>query len=174
MARLEQPCRDHEEYLGRRALGSGDNPEDALFSGHALMATCPPVSFVRQTPAAQGGLQNTYPHKVPDAPYQDLQTLLDLARKVDFAELALSGQVTPVNAYQALRSHHHYHLLTKEDIVKFVDKIKSYVHCYGFGAVMEDFELHDALLEIFAGKPEIYNAMNMQGDLGEDIEDMYS
>jgi hypothetical protein len=54
-----------------------------------------------------------------------------------------------------------------------IESIRGNVRCYGFGAVMEDFELRDALSSIFASKPETYETI---GDEGYEVEvdDMYS
>ena len=52
-----------------------------------------------------------------------------------------------------------------------IESVKSKVRCYGFGAVMEDFELRDALSTLFATKPETYALMG--NDYGADIEEMY-
>lgn len=55
--------------------------------------------------------------------------------------------------------------------MKMVESVRGNVRCYGFGAVMEDFELRDALSGIFATKPEMYEAFD---DYTGDIDDMYS
>ena len=136
------------------------------------MASCPPASFIRNTPAQQGGLVNTYDHKVPDVAYSQLQRILDLGQRVISLEDVPSGQVTPTLALQYLRGHRHYSTLTRDDIVRMMDSMRGQVRCYGFGAVMEDFELRDALSRIFATKPETYE--NLETDYGADVEEMYS
>lgn len=82
------------------------------------------------------------------------------------------GQVTPIMALQSLRGHHNYSSLTREDVVGMIDAIRNKVRCYGFGAVMEDFELRDALATTFATKPEAYASFG--NDMSAEIEDMYS
>lgn len=80
--------------------------------------------------------------------------------------------MTPIMALQSLRGHRNYQSLTRDDVVGMVESIKNKVRCYGFGAVMEDFELRDALATIFATKPEAYESYGM--DMTEEIDDMYS
>jgi hypothetical protein len=67
------------------------------------------------------------------------------------------GQVTPIMALQQLKSHPEYLSLTAEDVRAMTESFKKKVRCYGFGAVMEDFELRDALYGIFASKFDYYN-----------------
>lgn len=171
--RLEATCRDHGEYLVRRSNASPNDPEEALFSGHALMASCPPPSHIEQVAAQQGGLQPTYPHQAPQVPYETLQTLLNLSQKIKADGFVEGGQVTPIMALQSLRGHRNYGTLTRDDVVGMIESIKNKVRCYGFGAVMEDFELRDALSTIFATKPEAYD--EAYNGLGQDeIDEMYS
>ncbi len=135
------------------------------------MASCPPISHVQNTPAQQGGLIPTYEHRVPEAEIKTLQTLLNLSTAIR-SEIP-GGQVTPVMALQCLRGHRNYQSLTREDVLWMIESIRGNVRCYGFGAVMEDFELRDALSSIFASKPETYETI---GDEGYEVEvdDMYS
>ena len=170
--RLEQTCRDHEEYLVRRSMDSPNNEEEALFSGHALMASCPPPSHIERVPALRGGLEPTYEHKVPDAEsVQILNNLLNLSQTLKGSAIP-SGQVTPIMALQSLKGHRNYATLTRDDVLGMIDSIRSKVRCYGFGAVMEDFELRDALSTIFATKPETYDQLGT--DYTNEIDEMYS
>ncbi|KIW65050.1 hypothetical protein PV04_07337 [Phialophora macrospora] len=170
--KLEQTCRDHEEYLVRRSMDSPNTEEEALFSGHALMASCPPPSYIERVPAQNGGLQPTYEHKVPDAEsVQILNNLLNLSQTLKGSAIP-SGQVTPIMALQSLKGHRNYATLTRDDVLGMIDSIRGKVRCYGFGAVMEDFELRDALSTIFATKPETYDQLGT--DYTAEIEEMYS
>ncbi|KAJ9615347.1 hypothetical protein H2200_001422 [Cladophialophora chaetospira] len=170
--RLEQTCRDHGEYLVRRSMDSPNNEEEALFSGHALMATCPPPSHIERVPAQRAGLDPTYEHKVPDAEsVQILNNLLNLSQTLKGSAIP-SGQVTPIMALQCLKGHRNYATLNRDDVLGMIDSIRSKVRCYGFGAVMEDFELRDALSTIFATKPETYDQLDT--DYTTEIDEMYS
>jgi hypothetical protein len=153
-------------------MDSPNNEEDALFSGHALMASCPPPSHIERTPARNGGLEPTYDHKVPDAEsVQILNNLLNLSQSMSGSAIP-SGQVTPIMALQSLKGHRNYSSLTRDDVLGMIDAIRSKVRCYGFGAVMEDFELRDALSSIFATKPETYDQLGT--GYTTEIDEMYS
>ena len=102
------------------------------------------------------GLVPTYPHKVPDIPLVNLNTLLNLSQQLAADGNIEGGQVTPIMALQSLRTHDQYGSLTRDDVISMVESVKNKVRCYGFGAVMEDFELRDALSSIFATKYETY------------------
>lgn len=114
------------------------------FSGHALMATCPPPSYIANTTSEQ-----TYPHKTYDLPHANLSTLLNLSR-----QLVTEGQVTPIMALQALKSHDMYSRLTRDDVKLIMDTLETKVRCYGFGAVLEDFELMDCFSSVMGSKIE--------------------
>ena len=136
------------------------------------MASCPPPSHIERVPAQQGGLIPTYDHKVPDAEsVQILNNLLNLSQTLRGSAIP-SGQVTPIMALQSLKGHRHYTTLTREDVLGMIESIRSKVRCYGFGAVMEDFELRDALSSIFATKPETYDQFGI--DYSAEIDEMYS
>lgn len=127
------------------------------------MASCAPPTHISTTPALAAGLQPTYPHKTYDnIPPANLSTLLNLSR-----QLVEGGQVTPIMALQSLKSHDRYRSLTREDVKGMIDDLNNKVRCYGFGAVLEDFELKDALSSIFATKFETYDRFT-------DVQDMYS
>ncbi|ETN44356.1 uncharacterized protein HMPREF1541_10536 [Cyphellophora europaea CBS 101466] len=170
---LEHTCRDHDEFLVRRSAASPDDDENSLYSGHALMATCPPPSHIASVPSASGGLEPTYEHKMPDAStLEALNGLLNLSAVIRDSHAIPGGQVTPVMALQCLRGHRNYQTLTRDDVIRMIESIKGNVRCYGFGAVMEDFELRDALSSIFATKPEMYEEFD-EYTAGID-DDMYA
>ena len=173
LRRLEHTCRDHGEYLVRRSVASPDDPLEAQISGHALMASVPSIRHVKEVPAQQGGLVPTAPHRMADT--ETLQILHNLLRTSSQARNymnLLGGQVTPVMAMQSLKNHRNYSSLTEDDVRRMIDSVKGNVRCYGFGAVMEDFELRDALDGVFATKPEAYESIG--NDYSADIDDMYS
>jgi hypothetical protein len=129
------------------------------------MASCPPPTHISNVPAENHGLKPTYPHQVPQIPMANLNTLLNLSNRIKAEGLGglESGQVTPVMALQ----------LTRTDIENMIDAIKNKVRCYGFGAVMEDFELRDALSSIFAAKFENYERPFGIEDMAE-VDAMYT
>ncbi|KAJ5801696.1 uncharacterized protein N7518_003764 [Penicillium psychrosexuale] len=141
---LEGPCREHTDYLCRRSVTEADD-EDMPFSGHALMATCPPPSYIAKTTPEQ-----PYPHKAPDLPHANLSTLLNLSR-----QLVTEGQITPIMALQCLKNHELYPTLRRDDIKIIIDTLNTKVRCYGFGAVVEDFELIDCLSSVLGTKVDL-------------------
>ncbi|KAF9893368.1 hypothetical protein FE257_011800 [Aspergillus nanangensis] len=153
--KLETPCREHTDYLCRRSITEADD-EDMPFSGHALMATCPPPSYISNTTDEQA-----YPHKTYDLPLANLSTLLNLSR-----QLVTEGQITPIMALQCLKNHELYRTLTRDDVKIIMDTLNTKVRCYGFGAVVEDFELIDCFSSVLGGKVDLGFSRN--GD------DMYS
>ncbi|KAK7731011.1 hypothetical protein SLS53_008882 [Cytospora paraplurivora] len=79
----------------------------------------------------------------------DLATLLDLSQKLN-----LDGEITPVMAWGMVLGHPRLGELGERDFVKLSEELRSKVRCYGFGAVMEEFEVRDALEAIFSTMPE--------------------
>lgn len=143
-----------------------DNSETEV-SGHAMMISCPPPDHVRDHPDV------VYPHKAPDElPAADLMKLYDLSQK-----LPLGGEITPVQALQLIRGHERYGELTIEDFEVLKENLKEKSRCYGlvlpsihpnfihgfcltlssFGAVLEEFEVHDALSNVFSTKFSEFN-----------------
>lgn len=122
------------------------------FSGHALMATCPPPSYIANTTHEQ-----PYPHKLYDLPYANLTTLLNLSR-----QLVTEGQITPIMALQCLKNHELYRSLSRDDVKIIIDTLNTKVRCYGFGAVVEDFELMDCLSSVLDTK--VYTGVSRVGD----------
>ncbi|KAK7613181.1 hypothetical protein JOL62DRAFT_567415 [Phyllosticta paracitricarpa] len=134
---LEKPCMDHMQFLLVRSQDS-----EAEVSGHALMATCPPHSHIANAPKEQ------YPHKMPDVGTGDLMKLLDLSNRLPVME----GEVTPVMAWAMILSHPRLAELTMDDLAIMKEDLLAKVRCYGFGAVIEEFEVRDALSSVLAGK----------------------
>jgi hypothetical protein len=153
---LESPCRVHTEYLCREAYK--DVERDTFFSGHALMASCPPPSYIQNVPEGDG---NQYPHQTYNLPLPNLEKLLNLSK-----QLITEGQVTPIMILQSLKNHEMYSTLTKEDIKTIVDTLTAKIRCYGFGAVIEDFELRDCLQNVLGTRP--YHGNNAPCGIGDD------
>ncbi|OJD17424.1 hypothetical protein AJ78_02498 [Emergomyces pasteurianus Ep9510] len=138
---LEEPCRTHMEFLCRRAE---DDEEAEMISGHVLMASCPPPT---QIVSAEPG--QMYPLRTYELPHTNLARLLNLSR-----QLVTDGQITPIMALQYLKSHDIYPSLTREDVRHMMDDLNGKIRCYGFGAVIEDFEFMDSFSSVLAGKLE--------------------
>ncbi|KAF1840022.1 uncharacterized protein K460DRAFT_381517 [Cucurbitaria berberidis CBS 394.84] len=133
---LERPCMDHMQYLMVRA-----HDADETISGHALMATAPPDAHIANCP------QEHYPHQMPDVKMPDLMKLLDLSNR-----LPLDGEITPIMAWAKILKDEKFRELSKEDLGLIKGELLAKVRCYGFGAVLEEFEVSDALMTVLAGK----------------------
>jgi hypothetical protein len=151
---LEAPCRVHTEYLCREA--HKDVERDAFFSGHALMASCPPPSHIENVPEG-----NDYPHQTYELPLPNLEKLLNLSR-----QLITDGQVTPIMILQSLKNHEQYRSLNKDDVKTIVETLTAKIRCYGFGAVIEDFELRDCLQNVLGAK--LYHGRSPPSRVGDD------
>ncbi|AEO65485.1 uncharacterized protein THITE_2112534 [Thermothielavioides terrestris NRRL 8126] len=79
----------------------------------------------------------------------DLATLLDLSRRLN-----LDGEITPVMAWGMVLAHPRLGELRAEDFARLAEELLGKVRCYGFGAVLEEFEVRDALENIFSTKPD--------------------
>ncbi|KAI0896928.1 hypothetical protein F4806DRAFT_463456 [Annulohypoxylon nitens] len=161
---LERPCMEHMPWLLERAQ---DTSGEAC--GHALMASCPPEPFPELSDEIPFGYAHTHADKVCDPALNqssqqtwelskaDLATLLDLSKKLD-----LDGEITPVMAWGMVLAHPRLADLKSEDFERLIDDLKGKVRCYGFGAVMEEFEVRDALNAVFSSKqPEMDVEMTM-------------
>ncbi|KAK4071191.1 uncharacterized protein Triagg1_6222 [Trichoderma aggressivum f. europaeum] len=131
---------------------------DGAPCGHALMASCPPAPFQDLTSETPFGNAHTHDHGGEfhaqgqgtwELTKADLSTLLDLSRK-----LSLDGEITPVMAWGMVLSHSRFAELEVGDFEKLSEELLRKVRCYGFGAVLEEFELRDAIENIFSGRPE--------------------
>jgi hypothetical protein len=127
---------DHMQYLMVRA-----HDADETISGHALMATAPPESHIARCP------EEKYPHQMPDITMPDLMKLLDLS-----ARLPLDGEITPIMAWAMVLRDENFRLLNADEIAAIKGELLPKVRCYGFGAVLEEFEVRDALTTVLAGK----------------------
>ncbi|POS83901.1 hypothetical protein EPUL_004157, partial [Erysiphe pulchra] len=139
---LERPCMDHMQFLIERASEPEGEP-----CGHALMASCPPDSYIElhpDTPFRCYHPENfNNGQKCWDITKSDLANLLDLSKRLD-----LNGEVTPVMAWGMILDHPRFHEMTQEDIEAIRQILSGKIKCYGFGAVLEEFEVRDALESI--------------------------
>ncbi|KAG9188324.1 hypothetical protein G6011_02247 [Alternaria panax] len=127
---------DHMQFLMVRAHDADEN-----ISGHALMATAPPDAHIVNCP------EEKYPHQMPDVKMPDLMKLLDLSNR-----LPLDGEITPIMAWAKILQDDNFRDLSKQDIELVKTELLAKVRCYGFGAVLEEFEVSDALMTVLAGK----------------------
>ncbi|KAK3330790.1 hypothetical protein B0H66DRAFT_587100 [Apodospora peruviana] len=164
---LEKPCMDHLPWLLERNSEVGGNEP----CGHALMASCPPEPFPELTPDIPFGYSNVMApgatggqsdkkstgieagaagQRTWELTKGDLATLLDLSGRLN-----LDGEITPVMAWGMVLVHPRLGEMTKEDFDWLAEELSRKIRCYGFGAVMEEFEVRDALENILSTKPEL-------------------
>ncbi|KAF4980955.1 hypothetical protein FZEAL_3150 [Fusarium zealandicum] len=144
---LEKPCMAHIQYMVERAAEADGEP-----CGHALMASCPPDPSPDSRPGCPFGsshvpLDGEPNQKTWEVPRADLATLLDLSKRLD-----LDGEVTPIMAWGMLTSHPKALELEAEDFRRLSEELVRKVRCYGFGAVLEEFEVRDAMDNAFGSK----------------------
>ncbi|RCI11437.1 hypothetical protein L249_7337 [Ophiocordyceps polyrhachis-furcata BCC 54312] len=146
--RLEKPCMQHLPILLERAAGSDSKP-----CGHALMVSCPPTPSTNESVEASSIVkketQSNPGQEFMGLNKADLATLLDLSKKLD-----LDGEITPVVAWGMILSHPRFTELRSDDIRRLAEELSQKVRCYGFGAVLEEFELRDAFESILPCDPE--------------------
>lgn len=161
---LEKPCMDHMPWLLERGTEVGGSEP----CGHALMASCPPEPFPELTPDIPFGYSNVRAPSKPtgaasaggggavetgqrtwELSKADLATLLDLSKRLN-----LDGEITPVMAWGMILGHPRLSELVMDDFARLAEELTSKIRCYGFGAVMEEFEVRDALENILSTKPE--------------------
>jgi len=140
---------DHMQFLVERSSEPEGDP-----CGHALMASCPPEPYVENNPSIPFGHEpashlNGIAQKTWDLSKPDLANLLDLSKRLN-----LDGEITPVMAWGMVLAHPRFHELKHEDFEIMCQDLGGKVRCYGFGAVLEEFEVRDALESVFYTKTE--------------------
>nr|POF12897.1 hypothetical protein CFP56_10047 [Quercus suber] len=152
---LERPCMDHMQYLLVRShnvegqlkhhpMENADDSDHEHMSGHVLMSTAPPQSHIMEKPA------ENYPFQMPqDVGTEGLSKLLDLSNRLPIDHCT---EITPVMAWTMVFRHEQLTELTTQDLQKIKDDLSTKVRCYGFGAVVEEFEVQDAIDNVLAAK----------------------
>ncbi|EGP91539.1 uncharacterized protein MYCGRDRAFT_66896 [Zymoseptoria tritici IPO323] len=158
---LERPCMDHMQYLlvrshnptGQPHHHPMENADDALhehMSGHALMASGPPLSHIIDRPA------EPYPHQMPEEMSPTaLGKLLDLSSRLPRNMYDREGEITPIMAWAMIFGHERVNELVEEDVERVKKGLEGKVRCYGFGAVVEEFEVRDAIAAVFNDKDSV-------------------
>jgi len=143
---LERPCMDHLQWMVDRASAS-----EGEACGHALMASCPPELNLDDDLDRPWGHNQTQANapKTWDVKGPDLANLLDLSKRLN-----LDGEITPVMAWGMVLGHPRFSELKVSDFETMSQDLVGKVRCYGFGAVLEEFEVRDALESVFHAKQE--------------------
>ncbi|KAF4509761.1 hypothetical protein G6O67_003901 [Ophiocordyceps sinensis] len=150
---LEKPCMQHMPFLMESAADADGDP-----CGHALMASCPSAPFANLTADTPFGNMHTHEKgdgaRLGQGTWQlskaGLVTLLELSRKLD-----LDGEITPVMAWGMVLGNPRFAELRPQDFKRLAEDLSRKVRCYGFGAVLEEFELRDAFESILPCEPEM-------------------
>ena len=96
-------------------------------SGHAMMLSCPPHSYI------QDSLTNPeleYPLKWTKAPMQDYRVMTSGARAVD-----MNGEISPVEALLMIRRDSRYTTLTVDELNTIKTTLAEKSRCYGYVVV---------------------------------------
>jgi len=165
----------HQQYLVVRShnpdgqphhhpMERADDMEYDHMSGHALMATCPPMSHVMDKPG------EPYPHKMPEMSRSALMKLLETSAQLPGMDIS---EVTPVRAWMMIIRDERVVAFDQHDFEMLTTDLLGKVRCYGyvdehqsdvlkerrpltisssFGAVLEDFEVSDAIAAVCVGK----------------------
>jgi hypothetical protein len=114
------------QFLVERASASEGDP-----CGHALMATCPPVPDLDDSPEIPFGHGQVHLNgKAPktwDLSKPDLANLLDLSKRLN-----LDGEITPVMAWGMVLGHPRFSELGNKDFEKMCQELGGKVRCYGY------------------------------------------
>jgi len=140
---------DHAQFLVDKSLHDQDWIAGQAVSGHALMATAIPMDHVREH-----GMEVKLCPSLPEMERPDLSRMLNLAAKLP----GLSKEVTPIMAWACILQHPRAIELDELDLQTIKSELKGKVACYGFGAVMEDLDLRDALAKTFAAKDSQFSS----------------
>lgn len=99
-----------------------DDMESEHMCGHALMASCPPMSHVIEKPG------EPYPHKMPDLNKPDLLRLLEASTKLPGMD---GGELTPVMAWMRILKDERARQMSAKDFALVKTDLLSKVRCYG-------------------------------------------
>ncbi|KAI9715421.1 MAG: hypothetical protein M1828_000841 [Chrysothrix sp. TS-e1954] len=150
---------DHMQMLMVKSASSPSS--DPCISGHALMSTAPPSSHIADHPT------EPYPHKPPPpgmgnsmhniaaAPKRNDEDAQRLMQLFDFSNrIQLDGEITPVMAWAMIMADEGAWMWGVGDFERVKGELAGKIRCYGFGAVLEEFEVRDAIRNVIDSKAE--------------------
>ncbi|EXJ91588.1 hypothetical protein A1O3_00136 [Capronia epimyces CBS 606.96] len=129
---LEHVCLYHVDLHN----GSRDSNGHTLMLSSPIMARSPPLTQTTQ-PGPGTGLPDGTRWCVPAV---ELERLLEFSDRLD-----LSGEITPVEAWQRIRQHPNFSNLTRDGLEALKASLTPHVKCHGFGAVMDEIDFEHAL-----------------------------
>lgn len=149
---LEAGCRDHVAFMINRSNEAGANPNPTSHNeynhnGHGLM-----VSSTHWHSLVNNGSD------IPTAAAMDQSDLNFIESLINSADqIPLRGEMTPVQAWTWMKQQRgRADWLCNEDWEKLWKILKAACRCYGFGAVVEKYEVENAMHEIYCARhPEM-------------------
>lgn len=90
---------------------------------------------------------------MPDLKDPDLVRLFDLSQSLPEGLLDY-GEISPIEAWKLVWAHEELQSLSLEDLFSVQDVLMSKVRCYGYGAVLETFEVFDAISHVASMKDQ--------------------
>jgi hypothetical protein len=120
-----------------------DDGENQHISGHALMATAPTYSHIVNTP------HERHPTELPNLRRSDLIKLLNLSSQLQINE----QEVPPVRVWIKLMQDERVKLLDLHDFEMLKLRLRSKVHCYRFGAIVDESDIEETLQSILLARP---------------------
>lgn len=151
---LEAGCRDHVAFMINRSneAAANSNPtshEEYNHNGHGLM-----VSSTHWHSLVNNGSDPLLP-TAPAMDQSDLHFIESLINSAD--QIPLRGEMTPVQAWTWMKQQRgRADWLCNEDWEKLWKILKDACRCYGFGAVVEKYEVENAMHEVYCARhPEM-------------------
>ena len=149
---LESGCRDHVAFMINRSNEAAANPNPTSHNeynhnGHGLM-----VSSTHWHSLVNNGSD------IPTAAAMDQSDLNFIESLINSADqIPLRGEMTPVQAWTWMKQQRgRADWLCNEDWEKWWKILKAACRCYGFGAVVEKYEVENAMHEVYCARhPEM-------------------
>ena len=118
----------HMPHFMKSSMEEVDGGNDDVIFGHALMASCPPISqFEHQYQQSSSYPQSsTQPGETTRLGSPELANLLDLSKT-----LQLDGEVTPVMAWSMILAHPRLLELRVEDFEIIKGDLSGKARCHG-------------------------------------------
>ena len=143
---LEAGCRDHVAFMINR---SNSNADEHNHNGHGLM-----VSSTHWHSLVNSGSDPLLP-SARAMDQSDLNFIESLINSAD--QIPLRGEMTPVQAWTWMKQQRgRADWLCNEDWEKLWKILKEACRCYGFGAVVEKYEVENAMHAVYCARhPEM-------------------
>ncbi|KAF1974469.1 hypothetical protein BU23DRAFT_461515 [Bimuria novae-zelandiae CBS 107.79] len=127
---LEAPCLGH--------LPQDEQTSTLTSSGHALMAS---ATLLHHHHISATDLGQVTTWTISES---GVERLLELSKSIP-----LDGEVTPVQAWDHIRKHPQYEVLSYERLERLKSSLIQHVKCYGFGGVIAQDVFENALFDTF-------------------------